>query len=584
MSQPTYYQLPNEPGLSFRQHLNENILAQSCDFAGTAAPTSPNAGMRWLDTSTTPAVLKRRNLLNTAWDVFDISYKPKGLAGTPVSVATKLTNSASVDEYMGGSTDATSATQLALNNNNVVRFISGTTYNLTGNVSVPGNRKIIVEKGAIVINTGGRFTSYDVDNVHWQIDGKVRSVSMSTAPAKNGWPAIANSYYGDERGFIEFGGASTTTPRSGFTVSGSGSVSGDWTGTAAAATSADVNKKGICAFNAKNVLVRDLEVFGFIGEAVYFWGLSVNCINIKFSNILSRDNKFNALNFNVVGPTQGLVIENCMTLNCYSGIESSSGDIVGNKIYSSKANGIWTGVGAGEKISIRSNVVIDCGAVGIYSGWSSLMDKGVSITDNTVEGSGTFGILATFCKDITVLNNVVRGHGRLAAGWGIQVSDSNYGQVSGNTVLLPGSFSSGDIFTSYNTTNLIIGQNCQVPTSTTPNITREYKEGVFTPVPTGLSVVVGSGTVTYSGYYTKIGRFVHWGILITPTGTATTASTISATTFGGIPFVAAKPSTCQAATAGVSQLLNGYITGQTVFAPSWSATNAQVVITGSMIV
>ena len=405
---------------------------------------------------------------------------------------------------------------------------------------------------------------------------------MATASAKSGWPAIANGYLANERGFIEFGGSSTTSPRNGFVVGGSGTVSGDWTGTAANATVDDLNKKGIAAWNAKNVLIEISETYGFRGEAVYFWGISNNCVDIKFQNIYSHDHKFNALNFNVSGPERGLQIHNCVTLNCYAGIEASAGEIIGNQVYSPAYNAIWTGVGAGGKTSIRSNVIRGAGSIGIYAGFSPLMSRGVAITENTVEDSGTFGILVSFCRDVQVLNNTVRNYASTGAGYGIQVSDSDYGQVVGNTVVFPGTFSSGTFFTTFNTTNLLVGENADIPTATTATISREYSQGTFTPTATNLTTT-GSGC-TLTGAWTKIGRLVNWNITVTPIGGATSASTVSSTTFSTLPFTAAVPSAFAAASGAVASLPNGLVSGTTVFAPTWSATNSVVYLNGSYYV
>ena len=69
MSQTTYLQMVNEPGLPFRQHLNETLAALNTDFQGDTEPTTTVAYMTWLDTSLNPPLLKRRNSTNDAWDL-----------------------------------------------------------------------------------------------------------------------------------------------------------------------------------------------------------------------------------------------------------------------------------------------------------------------------------------------------------------------------------------------------------------------------------------------------------------------------------------------------------------------------------
>lgn len=69
MAQSSLLQLPNESGVLFRQHLNEVLSALNTCFSGATEPTATEAGMYWLDTSTTPPALKKRNDTDTAWGV-----------------------------------------------------------------------------------------------------------------------------------------------------------------------------------------------------------------------------------------------------------------------------------------------------------------------------------------------------------------------------------------------------------------------------------------------------------------------------------------------------------------------------------
>lgn len=72
MSQTTEIQIQNQNGLAFRTKLNQMLSALNTSFSGTVAPTVTEAGMVWLDTSTSPAVLRRRNDSDTAWDVHPV--------------------------------------------------------------------------------------------------------------------------------------------------------------------------------------------------------------------------------------------------------------------------------------------------------------------------------------------------------------------------------------------------------------------------------------------------------------------------------------------------------------------------------
>lgn len=69
MSQSTLLQMNNVPGAQFRSELNTLLGAFNTDFSGAVAPTITSPYMTWLDTSVTPAVLKRRNAADTAWEL-----------------------------------------------------------------------------------------------------------------------------------------------------------------------------------------------------------------------------------------------------------------------------------------------------------------------------------------------------------------------------------------------------------------------------------------------------------------------------------------------------------------------------------
>lgn len=61
--------IPNSDGLTYRLAVNEALKANATDHAGTTAPVETWPHMSWLDTSATPATLKRRNDANDAWEI-----------------------------------------------------------------------------------------------------------------------------------------------------------------------------------------------------------------------------------------------------------------------------------------------------------------------------------------------------------------------------------------------------------------------------------------------------------------------------------------------------------------------------------
>lgn len=121
--------------------------------------------------------------------------------------------------------------------------------------------------------------------------------------------------------------------------------------------------------------------------------------------------------------------------------------------------------------------------------------------------------------------------------------------------------------------------------SANANTLDDYAETTYTPAPTSLTVVLGGGTVTYTGGYTKIGRVVHLWIRITPAGGATTAST-SALTYFSIPHTPANDSTTTAADAANGAGLGTgllYVVGR-AYTPTWAATSDPIIITSTYYV
>lgn len=67
MAQTTDYEIANSSGLVFRGRVNEVFAAVQSNNSGSTAPTDTVGGMLWLDTSVSPAVLRRRNSADSAW-------------------------------------------------------------------------------------------------------------------------------------------------------------------------------------------------------------------------------------------------------------------------------------------------------------------------------------------------------------------------------------------------------------------------------------------------------------------------------------------------------------------------------------
>lgn len=147
MTQPTYYQLPNEAGLAFRQHLNENLYGQQSDFAGATSPTDTQPYMRWLDTSVDPPVLRRRSSDNLSWGADNIFVENVDIGGGRTQ-ADKNAEFVCVTDYpyladSSGAVDATAAFISALASGAKAVFIPNGTYSISGNIEIPAQTFLI---------------------------------------------------------------------------------------------------------------------------------------------------------------------------------------------------------------------------------------------------------------------------------------------------------------------------------------------------------------------------------------------------------------------------------------------------------
>lgn len=418
------------------------------------------------------------------------------------------------EQFSDNSADQTAAVQAAITDGNYV-FLSGSTYTIAGNLSIPGRRKIIVERGA-VINTTGRFTARNVNDVEWQIDGIINVTAMPTAPAVPEWPnTAAGTQLGDERGFLEFGGADTNTPQSGFYVHGRGKIVGPWTGTPNFNDSEhQVNRKGIAVWHSRNVRIEGIEISGFEGEQVYVRVSRPECTDITLSKIYSHDCRFNALNFNVAaidtaGAYKGLWIVDCVTGNSFAGIEASGGVISRNYCGGATNYGIWFGLGSGRgPIEVSHNTVEDCtGAAYVLSFSSSapvpVYDVHV-LHNRAITTGGTafaFNKLAAFM----VVGNTSRGHARQAPGMAFSFTNCIQGWADQNITFDPGEYSTGNFITSNSLMEL--GRNPIV--SYTSNAVSVN----------GAHIGFGGNYAAQTSYGNRENQFVAWSANFNTTGT-----------------------------------------------------------------
>lgn len=326
-----------------------------------------------------------------------------------------------------------------------VRVPSGSNITISGDINIPANRVIIVDFGA-TITSNGRFTAYGVNNVHWLINGAVLSVGMTAAPAKSGWPNTAQgTQNGDERGFLEFGGvtfAGNDGANYSVRVGETGVVAGDWVGTPDFSDPVrQVNRKGIAAWNCSNVhFESDGEIYGFEGEAVYWFSRSAASKNVYMRIKNLHGCRFNGVNVNSRLANDNIKIEKCITRNTYQGIESSAGDILDCRDYSSVKHSIYAGQGhGGDGRKISGNVSVDCLDVPFAIVYDSAYESlgrvaDVVFTDNHAVDPATGFIAISDIENIQAHGNTCKG---LKAGRFIQVTGCEGGAITGNTNFNP---------------------------------------------------------------------------------------------------------------------------------------------------
>ena len=180
-------------------------------------------------------------------------------------------------------------------------------------------------------------------------------------------------------------------------------------------------------------------------------------------------------------------------------------------------------------------------------------------------------------------NNHSVGHATTSAGYAYNYGNCQYAVIDGNDTLLPGSFSSGTrVLTSCS--DATVGLEYTTTNSSATPVIADGKKYAWTPVPTNLTIVNVSGAPVYDGYYSRISDVVFWEMTITCPGTTTTAATVSSTSFAGLPVSATVPSTVNAATEAIAQLQNGVLVGATIYPPTWSATSAIIVLSGTFLI
>lgn len=404
---------------------------------------------------------------------------------------TAILQDAGINSLMNFGSSADRATfQSAVNFGSVI-VKKGVSANIIGEINIPANRRIVTEDGS-TITSNGRFTAYDVNNVHWEIHGKVLSVAMTIAPAKSGWPNVTEgTQSGDERGFIEFGGKvfrGNDGRNYSVYIGTTGVVGGDWVGTPNFDDiHRQLNRKGIAAWNCSDVsFISDGEIYGFEGEAVYWYTGDVSAKNVYMRCADVHDCRFNGVNVNAALAHENIMIERTTTRNCFQGIESSAGDVINCIDYSSLEKAIYAGQGRGGKNRLISgNKSYDCGGTPFSIVYNKDFEaagrvSNVSVTNNHAYDPANGFIAAKDIDGLAIQGNSCQG---MLAGRFLQVTGCNNGIVSNNQNITPAG----------GTTHIYRAENTSVAFSNNP---RNFTGNDYTELDSSNSDFIGGRTPT----------------------------------------------------------------------------------------
>jgi hypothetical protein len=197
MAQTTIWQVAEgSSGLTMREAVNDQVAALVSNSSGSTAPSLTVAGQWWFDTSTTPGVMKQRNVTNDGW------VAP--LVPTDVSTDTDFANDAAKL-----ATRATISTFTKRANGSAKFWFA---YNQTGTAVVDGSYNIasMTDQGV------GKFTftlTNNMANANWSAifsagQKSTRNVRVLTGDgadktkATSGWGAgnanVSGTYQDDD--------------------------------------------------------------------------------------------------------------------------------------------------------------------------------------------------------------------------------------------------------------------------------------------------------------------------------------------------------------------------------------------------
>jgi hypothetical protein len=198
----------NQSFPAFETDLNNALVALATTSSGNVAPTTTFANQLWIDTSTTPPLLKVRNPGNTAWVTLgkadvnlglvpsDIAAAPlasPSLTGTPTAPTptntdntTKIATTAFVNSFVAGS--PTTTTQGISDNSTKVASTA-----FVKNEIDARTRLILTRTSNLTISTFGSWFNPDYSTIHINSGEYVGSATRVFTVATTGYYEINHS-------------------------------------------------------------------------------------------------------------------------------------------------------------------------------------------------------------------------------------------------------------------------------------------------------------------------------------------------------------------------------------------------------
>lgn len=277
--------------------------------------------------------------------------------------------------------------------------------------------------------------------------------------------------------------------------------------------------------------------------------------------------------------------------------------VIDNEDYPTAANGILL-YAAGNNLThfTLTNFIINKGNLGLkllcdLTGVGAKLITNVSVSNGSIKlcnnyGLECFGGMSDVNLDNINIQGTVSNKGLLvnAGSNGVHLSNITVDSpaLNDDNIVLNGKFTATNIksfvtadFNTPSGLSLIPDSNNSFRLNGYIGRLR-FNGGAYPWVPsfTSLTVVNGTGGVTYTGEFGMVGGNLKGWAMATTSGTATTASTASVTRINNLPLTIAKNGTCQVTSNAVDNHGIGLAQagGTNLFMPTWAAANNSKII------